>query len=127
MTEAPNIAKYRRSDEADAVRMLLGKLQPSEREAALERRLARWRWQYYDNPNNPGGEPLIWVARVGGAFAGMVATIPVKVRTPKGRVLGMWGVDFIGLSFREEVETNALKRIPRKRYVRKRVLRNVSM
>lgn len=95
MTVEPRIARFQRSDEADAIRMLLDKLPPSEREGAYAGRLARWRWQYYDNPNNPDGEPLIWVARVDDAFGGMVATIPVKVRTPKGLVLGMWGVDFI--------------------------------
>ena len=95
MTVKPRITRFQRSDEADAVRMLLDKLPPSQREDAHDSRLARWRWQYYDNPNNPDGEPLIWVARVDDAFGGMVATIPVKVRTPKGFVLGMWGVDFI--------------------------------
>jgi GNAT superfamily N-acetyltransferase len=95
MTVEPRITRYQRSDETDAIRMLLEKLPPSERESAYGGRLARWRWQYYDNPNNPDGEPLIWVARVEGAFGGMVATIPVKVRTPAGFVPGMWGVDFI--------------------------------
>jgi GNAT superfamily N-acetyltransferase len=95
MTVVPRITRFQRSDEADAIRMLLDKLPPSEREGAYDSRLARWRWQYYDNPSNPDGEPLIWVARVADAFGGMVATIPVKVRTPKGFVLGMWGVDFI--------------------------------
>jgi GNAT superfamily N-acetyltransferase len=95
VTVKPRITRFQRSDEADAIRMLLGKLPPSEREGAYESRLARWQWQYYDNPGNPRGEPLIWVARVEDAFGGMVATIPVKVKTPKGHVLGMWGVDFI--------------------------------
>ena len=95
MSVEPRITRFERSDEADAIRMLLGKLPASEREKAYEPRLARWRWQYYDNPNNPGGDPLIWVARVGDSFGGMVATIPVRVKTPKGSVLGMWGVDFI--------------------------------
>jgi GNAT superfamily N-acetyltransferase len=95
MSVEARITRFQRSDEADAIRMLLGKLPPSEREAAYEPRLARWQWQYYDNPNNPDGAPLIWVARVEDAFGGMVATIPVRVKTPKGTVLGMWGVDFI--------------------------------
>jgi GNAT superfamily N-acetyltransferase len=89
------ITKFTREDEADAVKMLVEKLPPSEREGAYETRLRRWRWQYYENPNNPEGEPLIWVARVDGRFGGMVATIPVKLRTPAGYMLGTWGVDFI--------------------------------
>jgi GNAT superfamily N-acetyltransferase len=95
MAEDVNIRRYQRSDEADAIGMLLGKLPPAEREAEYPRRLVRWKWQYYANPSNPDGEPLIWVARLGDVFGGMVATVPVTVRTPKGPVLGMWGVDFI--------------------------------
>jgi GNAT superfamily N-acetyltransferase len=95
MAPEPQVARFERSDEADAIGMLLGKLPPRERESAYNKRLARWKWQYYANPNNPNGRPLIWVARVGGAFAGMVATIPVKVKTPRGPSRGMWGVDFI--------------------------------
>ncbi len=95
MTSDVSITRFTREDEADAVRMLIEKLPPSEREGAYKGRLARWRWEYYDNPNNPDGEPLIWVARVGGDFGGMVATVPVSLRTPGGLVLGMWGVDFI--------------------------------
>ncbi len=95
MASEVTITRFTHEDEADAVRMLVDKLPPSEREGAHERRLARWRWQYYDNPNNPDGKPLIWVARVDGSFGGMVATVPVSLRTPKGLLLGMWGVDFI--------------------------------
>jgi GNAT superfamily N-acetyltransferase len=95
MSVEPRIRMFQRSDEGDAIRMLLEKLPPSEREGAYKPRLARWQWQYYDNPNNPEGEPLIWVTTVDDRFAGMVATIPVRVRTPKGLVLGLWGVDFI--------------------------------
>lgn len=90
-----SIARFTRGDEADAVKMLVEKLPCPAREGAYETRLRRWRWQYYDNPNNPDGEPLIWVARVDGRFGGMVATVPVKLRTPSGFTLGMWGVDFI--------------------------------
>ena len=89
------IRRFRRSDEKDALDLLLGKFPASERESSYPGRLARWRWQYYANPANPDGEPLIWVAEVDGAFGGMVATIPVRVRTPQGPMLGMWGVDFI--------------------------------
>ncbi len=95
VTSDVSITRFTREDEADAVSILVEKLPPSEREGAYEGRLARWRWQYYDNPNNPDGKPLIWVARVDGRFGGMVATVPVKLRTPRGFTVGMWGVDFI--------------------------------
>jgi GNAT superfamily N-acetyltransferase len=90
-----NIRRYERTDEAEAIRLLVEKLPPAERDGAFDRRLLRWKWQYYENPSNPEGEPLIWVAQVGDEFGGMVCTIPVKVRTPIGPVLGMWGVDFV--------------------------------
>jgi GNAT superfamily N-acetyltransferase len=89
------VRRFERGDEARAINLLLTKVPPAEREAARAGRVARWQWQYYANPNNPDGNPLIWVAQVGGDFGGMVATVPVKVRTPKGPMLGMWGVDFI--------------------------------
>ena len=95
MADEVEVRRFERDDEAGAIDLLLTKLSPVEREAARASRVARWRWQYYENPNSPGGKPLIWIARAGGDFGGMVATVPVKVRTPKGHILGMWGVDFI--------------------------------
>jgi GNAT superfamily N-acetyltransferase len=95
MTSEVTIRRYERTDEAEAIRLLVGKLPPAEREGAFDLRLRRWKWQYYENPNNPESEPLIWIARVGDDFGGMVCTIPVTVRTPKGPVIGMWGVDFV--------------------------------
>src|SRR5438094_9103368 len=44
----------------------------------------RWDWQYRRNPNNPGGEPEIWVAREGPGIVGQDATMPVKLAV-KGR------------------------------------------
>lgn len=89
------VRRYQRTDETEAIRLLVEKLPPAEREGEFERRLLRWQWQYYKNPSNPAGEPLIWVAEVGNDFGGMVCTVPVQVKTPKGSVLGMWGVDFV--------------------------------
>jgi GNAT superfamily N-acetyltransferase len=95
VTSDVKIRLFEPADEPQAIRYLVEKLPPSEREGADAKRLVRWKWQYYQNPSNPDGKPLIWVAAVDGEFGGMVATIPVRLRTPKGLVLATWGVDFI--------------------------------
>ena len=84
-----------REDEDAAVRMLVEKLPPCEHEGAYARRVRRWRWQFYDNPNNRDGKPLIWVARVDGKFAGMSCSVPVSLRTPHGLRPGKWSVDYV--------------------------------
>ena len=53
----------------------------------------RWEWQYRRNPNNPGGEPEIWVAREGPAIVGQYATMPVKLAVKGREVTGSWGMD----------------------------------
>lgn len=95
MAPDAEIRRFDRKDEGAAVRLLVEKLPEAQRETAFERRIVRWKWQYYENPTGHDDEPLIWVAQVGDDIAGMVATVPVNVTTPKGRVLGMWGVDFV--------------------------------
>ena len=95
MAPEVTITGYTREDEDAAVRMLVEKLPPCERDGAYAGRLSRWRWQFYDNPNNPGGEPLIWVARVDGKFAGMSCSVPVSLRTPLGLKPAKWSVDYI--------------------------------
>jgi len=89
------IRRFELEDETDAVSLMVQNVAPENRERAYSARLARWKWQYYDNPNNPDGEALIWVATVDGSIAGMVATVPVKIKAPRGMCLGMWGVDFM--------------------------------
>jgi len=89
------IREYRPEDEDIAIRLLVSKLPPEKREAAVEPRRRRWRWQYYQNPNVQPGRPAIIVAEVGGQFGGMVCTVPVRLRTPLGVVTGSWGMDFI--------------------------------
>jgi hypothetical protein len=37
---------------------------------AAEANRLRWEWQYGRNPNNPGGTPLIWIARAGPTVVG---------------------------------------------------------
>lgn len=53
----------------------------------------RWEWQYRRNPNNPGGEPEIWIAREGTAIVGQYATMPVRLRVKGREVKGSWGMD----------------------------------
>lgn len=60
---------------------------------AAEASHLRWDWQYRRNPNNPGHEPEIWVAREGPAIVGQYATMPVKVVVRGHEVQGSWGMD----------------------------------
>jgi GNAT superfamily N-acetyltransferase len=60
---------------------------------AAEASRLRWEWQYRRNPNNPGHEPEIWIAREGTAIVGQYATMPVKVAVRGQQVLGSWGMD----------------------------------
>jgi GNAT superfamily N-acetyltransferase len=53
----------------------------------------RWDWQYRRNPNNPGHEPEIWIAREGTTLVGQYATMPVRVSVKAQEVLGSWGMD----------------------------------
>jgi len=46
---------------------------------AAESSRLRWDWQYRSNPNNPGQEPEIWIAREGTMIIGQYATMPVKL------------------------------------------------
>ena len=60
---------------------------------AAEASRLRWEWQYRRNPNNPGGEPEIWIAREGPAIVGQYATMPVQVSLGGREVRGSWGMD----------------------------------
>jgi GNAT superfamily N-acetyltransferase len=60
---------------------------------AAEASRLRWDWQYRRNPNNPGQEPEIWVAREGPAIIGQYATMPVKLSVRNQEVQGSWGMD----------------------------------
>ena len=60
---------------------------------AAEASRLRWEWQYRRNPNNPGGEPEIWIAREGPAIVGQYATMPVQVSIGGREVRGSWGMD----------------------------------
>lgn len=60
---------------------------------AAEASRLRWDWQYRKNPNNPGGEPEIWLAREGPAIVGQYATMPVELAVNGRQVRGSWGMD----------------------------------
>ena len=58
---------------------------------AAEASRLRWEWQYRRNPNNPGGEPEIWIAREGPAIVGQYATMPVKLAVKGREINGLLG------------------------------------
>jgi GNAT superfamily N-acetyltransferase len=60
---------------------------------AAEASRLRWDWQYRRNPNNPGHEPEIWIAREGPALVGQYATMPVRLSVKGREVQGSWGMD----------------------------------
>jgi GNAT superfamily N-acetyltransferase len=85
----PDVDRYRPEDRraVDALyRRVFGN------DAADASRL-RWDWQYRRNPNNPGGDPEIWIAREGPAIIGQYATMPVRLNVKGREVRGSWGMD----------------------------------
>lgn len=60
---------------------------------AAEASRLRWDWQYRLNPNNPGQEPEIWIAREGPAIIGQYATMPVRLSVQGREIRGSWGMD----------------------------------
>jgi GNAT superfamily N-acetyltransferase len=83
------IDRYR-ADDRRAVEALYRRV--FGRDAAESSRL-RWEWQYRSNPNNPGQEPEIWIAREGPAIVGQYATMPVRLSVGDREVQGSWGMD----------------------------------
>jgi len=83
------ITRYR-SDDKRAVDALYRRV--FGHDAAESSRL-RWDWQYRRNPNNPGNEPEIWVAREGTTLVGQYATMPVKLSLGGRELQGSWGMD----------------------------------
>ncbi len=53
----------------------------------------RWEWQYRLNPNNPGGSPVIWIAREGPTIVGHHATMPVRLQVHGREIAASWGTD----------------------------------
>lgn len=85
----PDVDRYR-PDDRRAVEALYRRVFGTD--AADASRL-RWEWQYRRNPNNPGGEPEIWIAREGPAIVGQYATMPVRLAVRGREVNASWGMD----------------------------------
>ena len=86
---APDVDRYRPEDRR-AVDALYRRVFGND---AAEASRLRWEWQYRRNPNNPGGEPEIWIAREGPAIVGQYATMPVRLYVKGSEVMGSWGMD----------------------------------
>jgi hypothetical protein len=85
----PDVDRYR-PDDRRAVEALYRRVFGSD---MAEANRLRWEWQYRRNPNNPGGEPEIWVAREGPAIIGQYATMPVRLSVKGREIKGSWGMD----------------------------------
>lgn len=83
------IGRYRREDRR-AVDALYRRVFGID---AAEASRLRWEWQYRHNPNNPGQEPEIWIAREGPAIVGQYATMPVKLLVQGQEIPASWGMD----------------------------------
>jgi hypothetical protein len=95
MAESATIRRFERRDEDAAIRLLLSKVPPDQRDQAFAERQTRWRWQYYANPSNPEREPILWVAESAGSIAGLVCPLAARLRTPSGLVAASWCNDWI--------------------------------
>ena len=69
----PDVDRYR-ADDRRAVDALYRRVFGTD---AAESSRLRWEWQYRRNPNNPGGEPEIWVAQaqLAGWLEGLIHAI----------------------------------------------------
>jgi hypothetical protein len=84
-----DVVRYRREDRR-AVDALYRRVFGID---AAEASRLRWEWQYRRNPNNPGQEPEIWIAREGPAIVGQYATMPVRLSLGGKEIQGSWGMD----------------------------------
>jgi predicted N-acetyltransferase YhbS len=57
--------------------------------------LAGWKWRFEENPFQPPGEPLIYVASVHGQVAGSAALLPVPFQVRQRRIPFAWGTDLM--------------------------------
>ena len=83
------VLRYRREDRR-AVEALYRRVFGTD---AAESSRLRWDWQYHRNPNNPGDQPEIWIAREGPAIVGQYATMPVRLSVRGEEIQASWGMD----------------------------------
>ena len=85
----PEIDRYRPEDQRGVEALYRRVFGP---DAAAASRL-RWDWQYRRNPNNPEGQPLLWVVREGPTIIGHYATMPVRLSLGGKEIQAAWGTD----------------------------------
>ena len=85
----PEIDRYRPEDQRGVDALYRRVFGP---DAAAASRL-RWDWQYRRNPNNPDGQPLVWVVREGPTIIGHYATMPVRLSLGGKEIQAAWGTD----------------------------------
>ncbi len=85
----PEIDRYRPEDQRGVEALYRRVFGP---DAAAASRL-RWDWQYRRNPNNPDGQPLLWVVREGPTIIGHYATMPVRLSLGGKEIQAAWGTD----------------------------------
>ena len=84
-----DIDRYRQEDRRAVEALYRRVFGPDAAEASR----LRWEWQYRRNPNNPGGTPVIWIAREGPTLVGQYATMPVRLQAHGHEVDASWGMD----------------------------------
>ncbi len=62
---------------------------------AVEAWRTRWNWEFGGNPNNPGGVPLILVARDEDVILGQYAAMPVRLSVLGQEIDAAWGLDML--------------------------------
>jgi len=85
----PEIDRYRPEDQRGVEALYRRVFGP---DAAAASRL-RWDWQYRRNPNNPDGQPLVWVVREGPTIIGHYAAMPVRLSLGGKEIQAAWGTD----------------------------------
>ena len=84
-----DIDRYRQEDRRAVEALYRRVFGPDAAEASR----LRWEWQYRRNPNNPGGAPVIWIAREGPTVVGQYATMPVRLQVLGHELDASWGMD----------------------------------
>src|SRR5262245_66631072 len=84
-----DIDRYRQEDRRAVEALYRRVFGPDAAEASR----LRWEWQYRRNPNDPGGAPVIWIAREGPTVVGQYATMPVRLQVLGHELDASWCMD----------------------------------